>query len=305
MNVSENDLLSECKKVFAEVVDKDRDFRLKTCGQEIHYTYQPNDTSSYIVYEKGNDPPIIQEKTDSIRKLSYSEKLNNVIQIYLYQINPIDVNLLDSMFNILLLEKNIQANTAVKYFDNLNKQVYNSVSDTLMLQDLVFLDEIRLGFQNELTLQGYIKFPFSSIMRKPLFQISGITLIWLMLMAGSLYLIFRKEKNAIRKHIQVLENIYLDTDRNCLCYYEREIELTDMYTKLLGKLLSSPDYFVSNEELIRVLYGKIENGGRERLVQLIKRIREDIIQTVPEMELKNIRSKGYQLIIIQNVSLLA
>jgi len=66
--------------------------------------------------------------------------------------------------------------------------------------------------------------------------------------------------------------------------------------QILELLLNSPDYYLKYDELIFILWGKVESKGQERLIQSIKRLRESL-KWCPEITIENIRKEGYRLLV--------
>lgn len=302
-NESVKRLLNESSDVFNNVIDTDQDIRLKEINIPMSFGIVPEDTVTQITFEREGHPPIYKERTDSIKQLSYTIKHNNMIQTVLFYENPINVNILDSLFQIKLHEKDIKAKTAIQYTNHTEYKTLYSNSDTLSYKDFFAFPKITLGVGNEMALQAFIRLSPITVVRNAGPAIGGITFIWAVLMSISIYFALKKEKIVAvteqprRSRIQITDNICLETDRNCLIYNQKEIELTELYTKFLSVLLHSPDYFAGYEELIQELYGNIEKRvGKERLSQLVKRIRVEVLTLVPEIELKNIPQKGYTIL---------
>ena len=77
---------------------------------------------------------------------------------------------------------------------------------------------------------------------------------------------------------------------------DRKIKLTSQSVQIIELLLSNTDYYLSYDELIFKLWGKVECKGQERLTQSIKRLRESL-KWCPEITIENIRKEGYRLVI--------
>jgi DNA-binding winged helix-turn-helix (wHTH) protein len=292
--------LKKSNDCFSEVVNKDRDFRLRETNMPVYFGIVPKDTASQVTIEREGHPIIYKEKTDSIRQLSNTTIQNHTIQTMLLYENPIHVNTLDSLFRTELRKENIDAQTAIQYTDNTTNKTYYSNSDSLPQKHFNRLSEVMVGIDGEITLQAFVKLSPVGIVHNATSSMGGITFIWLILMSIFVYFALKKEKVVVvtkqskRNQVQLIDNLYLKADRDCLIYNQKEIRLTELYTQFLSILFNSPDYFVGYEDLIEELYGTIEKeSGKERLSQLAKRIRMEIFMFIPEIELENVPRKGY------------
>lgn len=296
--------LTESSRTLHEVIDTDRDARLQKANEPIYFHITPADTiSTHTKIERDGEPPVYIEKTDSMKQMPLSTIQNNVIQSFLLHENPIDVVHLDSLFQVKLSEKHINAKTAIQYTDHITGKTHYSNPDTTSYARYVALKKIKVGFENEITLQAFIKISPVTVIRRSILPIGGVTLVWLLLMSISVYGALRKGKvvevpiHDLSKltRIQITDHLLLDMDRNCFIYRGKEIGLTELTTQFLGILLSSPDYFAGYDELIGRLYGGIEeNAGKMRLSKMVTRINNEIKPAIPEIEVKNVIRKGYQ-----------
>jgi DNA-binding winged helix-turn-helix (wHTH) protein len=301
-----DDLLKESTDCFSEAVNKDRDFRLEETNMPIYFSYFPEDTANQITIEREGYPIIYKEKTDSVRQLSNVVMQNHAVQTVLLYENPINVNMLDSLFRTELQKKKIKAQTVIQHTNNTTNKTYYSHRDSLPKKGFDRLPEVIAGVDGEITLRAFVKLSPASIVRNTASAMGGVTFAWIILMSVFIYLALKKEKVAAvteqpeRNRVQFADNLYLEADRNCLIYKQKEIKLTGQYTQFLSVLFNCPDHFAGYEELIRELYGEIGNeAGKERLSQLAKRIRTDVFTSIPEVELKNVPRKGYKVILAE------
>jgi DNA-binding winged helix-turn-helix (wHTH) protein len=301
-----DDLLKESTDCFSEVVNKDRDSRLEETNMSAYFGIVPEDTANQTTIEREGYPIIYKEKTDSVRQLSNVVIQNHMIQTVLLYENPINVNMLDSLFRTELQKKNIKAQTVIQYTDNTTNKTYYSNHDSLPKKDFDRLPEIIAGVDGEITLRAFVKLSPAGIVRNAASAMGGITFIWVILMSVFIYLALKKEKVAAvteqtkQNRVRLTDNLLLETDKNCLIYKQKEIKLTGQYTQFLSVLFHNSDHFASYEELIQKIYGKIEEeAGKERLSQLVKRIRMDVFTSIPEVELENVPRKGYKVILAE------
>ena len=309
-NESKTNILKEARIVLEDVIDTDRDFRLKEINMFFSFRVSPNDTSKYIKIEKTGHPTVHIEKTDSVRQIPQMVAQNNAFQTALLQKNPIKTSRLDSLFHQKLQEEGIQARTAMQYTNNTTGETHYSNPGITSYKSFFALPKINTGIQDEITLQAFVKLSLYSIIYKGFVPMSGITIVWLLVLTLLLYIIFRKGKVievekqvevfvsdlSARPRMMIRVDIFLEADRNCLVYRDKEINLTNDYARFLTVLLSRPDYFATYDELITELYGNIEEKmGKNRLGQLVNRIRKEVLIQIPDIELEAVQGKGYQI----------
>ena len=310
-NESKVSLLKDAGIVFEGIIDIDRDSRFKATNAPFSFKVLPNDTSDKPAkIERDGYPTIYLEKKDSIRKLPNTVLQNSTIQTFLLHENPIKISRLDSLFQQKLQDVGIQARTAVHYIDNTTGKTHFSNLDMADLKHFFAYPKINTGIQDEITLQAFVKLSLYSIISKGFVPMSGITIVWLLVLALLSYIAFRKRKVIeVEKQVEVFvsdlsakprmmirADIFLETDRNCLVYDDREIDLTNDYARFLTVLLSRPDYFATYDELIPELYGNIEEKmGKKRLEQLTRRLRNNVLVQIPDMELETVLGRGYRI----------
>lgn len=112
------------------------------------------------------------------------EKNEWCIQEYLTYFNP-NRSILDSLFQVSLIEKNIQAQSAIRYIHN--GDTINTCPDSLFYSEAYALPPIvyrkDTNKDNYITLQAYVKFSFTTVLtRNPL--IVPVFCLWLISLAG-------------------------------------------------------------------------------------------------------------------------
>lgn len=125
------------------------------------------------------------------------EKNEWCIQEYLTYFNP-NRSILDSLFQISLIEKGIQAQSAIRYI--YNGDTINTCPDSLFYREAHALPSIvyrkDTNKDNNITLQAYVKLPFTTVLtRSPL--IIPVFCLWLISLAGIIgvyYYIMNRKK---------------------------------------------------------------------------------------------------------------
>lgn len=288
--------------IFQETISVDMDERLKETKMPVLFRIEPNDTASQITIKREGHPTVYKEKTDSYKQQTYAKKQNNTTQSVLMIKNPIRVNALDSLYSGKLQDADIKAETAVRYTDNVKGETTYSCVDTLFFKNSDASPPETIGFEDEITLQAFIKFSPVSIVGHALFPMSGITAVWLLLMVMLFYFLLRKEKQGEMipatypdtYKYQLADHLVYDAEKGIILYNSDEILLTPQAAQVLDNLLRSPDHFMTYSQLIRELYGDADIGGKNRLDQTIKRTRE-ILAEIPELRIMNVSKKGYRL----------
>ena len=92
------------------------------------------------------------------------------------------------------------------------------------------------------------------------------------------------------------EKIFLDIQSRSLMIYDEEIELTNTEYLLFVKLLDGNDSVVTYESLSEEINGPEDEDVRIRVSNIIFRIRKKLKKN-KFVEIKNIRSRGYRLVI--------
>lgn len=92
------------------------------------------------------------------------------------------------------------------------------------------------------------------------------------------------------------EKIFLDIRSRSLMIYDEEIELTNTEYLLFAKLLDGNDSVVTYESLSEEIDGPEDEDARLRVSNIIFHIRKKLKKN-KFVEIKNIRSRGYRLVI--------
>lgn len=121
---------------------------------------------------------------ESYNDISFDEKEEWCIQDYLTWRDP-NRTLLDSLFQVSLITKDIKAQSAIRYIHN--GDTINTCPDSLFYKEAHALPPIiyrkDTNKDNNITLQAYVKLPFTTVLtRSPL--IIPVFCLWLISLAG-------------------------------------------------------------------------------------------------------------------------
>ncbi|HML72600.1 MAG TPA: winged helix-turn-helix domain-containing protein [Macellibacteroides fermentans] len=295
-------------EVFARATETDQNSRLKQLNIPYLIRSKSEGDPEYSTIQEEGKPTIRIKKNDRVKKLSNSEKINNIIQTFLYSRNPVKVETLDSIFHKELSTEIPGVKTAVVYIDNINKDTSYSREDTLIGLSVISTNRYYYGMRNEIILQASTELPVLYILFNESIALLTIISIWLILIIPSIFILVKDIKRKTTQLCSPVVNTYngsshcitinngliLDTSLCQLVGNNKSVPLTKQSIQLLALLLNSPDYFLTYQEIINQLWGSIENKGQERLTQSIKRLRESL-EEFPEIIIENLRGAGYQL----------
>lgn len=299
------------KEALVKAIDIDKDIRFKRLNAPLWIGSIPEDNSEYTTLEHDKKPTVRIKRSNTIKNMGQTEKLNHVLQTYLHSENPVKVISIDSIFNQELQKRQLTTQTAIRYIDNINGKSVISCNDSAFLKSANATDTLTYGILKEVSFQGYARVPASFIVNRGKSQFLGISLIWLtsFLLLAWWGFATAKPKNIVdiqipnseidepsNSHLQISEELILDTKLCLLIKKERKIRLTGQSVQILELLLNSPDCYLKYDELILKLWGKVESKGQERLIQSIKRLRESL-KWCPEITIENIRKEGYRLLV--------
>lgn len=294
---NENRVLRKESKLYLDrALSVDMSNRLKETDSDLIYAHT-FDNSSDSTYIRNNDSITFPENIAS-SQLSINSKFQNVIQSFLLHKNPININTLDSLFLSILGINNISAQTMLRYIDNTTKQIYESELGSKISTPIYAFDNIYLGLQNEITIQGFVKLSPLCVISKAKRQFT-IVYSTLFLLAGILIFIVSRRKIGYivpsTGEYNITKDISFDMDKLSLRHRDENIALTPQSAKIFKLLLESPDYFIGYEELGHAMWGNLEKA-RDRRDKAINRLRESL-EPIPNLHIACVWTSGYQLII--------
>ncbi len=294
-----------------KAIDIDKDIRFKQLNAPIWIGSVPKDTTEYTTLEHENRPTIRFKRSDTTKKMGQTEKLNHVLQTFLHVENPVNVTVIDSIFNHELQKKGLKIQTSISYIDNISGKKITSQTDSFFFRSAYTTDTLTYGIRKEVSFIGYAKIPTFYTINQGKYQFLGISLIWLttFIFLSLWGFSIKRSHNKLIDEINrsnfdissgtfqlISKELILDKNLCLLIKNDRKIKLTSQSVQIIELLLSNTDYYLSYDELIFKLWGKVECKGQERLTQSIKRLRESL-KWCPEITIENIRKEGYRLVI--------
>lgn len=292
--------LLEVRSLCDKVIHQDKEYRLKETNTLSSSGYKMGGRdSSTILYPSGHVEKI--SKKIKTADLAAEDKQYKVDQSYLLIKNPINVAVLDSLFNSVLRQNNMEnIQTALIYTVNGDITIYSNL-DSAFYHSATALSPITTGIKNEIVLQAYVDIPFSYVIagNKEHFIILFIVfcLILGVLFAtwyGKNFLIPIQEKP--RELLQIKENLLFDRERG-LFYIngDTQIPLKNTQLKLFVLLLDSPQHFQTSEEIKRMVWGKTI-ATSDTLNTTIRRLRISL-KSIPDLKIV-FENGGYRLDIL-------
>lgn len=298
-------IVKEANSVIKEVLDLDLEARLAETNMNVRSQKSPADTTSAITIETDDGIKHIA-KNSSVNELDNARRNKNALQWVLMKKNPINVAKLDTMFHRKLHEKSgLDIPTAVQYTDNTMKKTYYSNVDIPSYKNYTALGTIHAGINNEITIQAFVRISPFAFIRKSIFPVSVVSILWTGLIIIAIYYYFRKPKEKIvkelvtdpslRTEIHVLDNLCLHVDMNCFVYNEKTIEMTFYITRFLKFLFDMPNYYATYDEIKAGVFKDEIVDGKGRLEQFAKYVRDKIQPEIPCFKLVTVRGKGYKI----------
>ncbi len=242
--------------------------------------------------------PMAQDMTMS--ENAAEQYFHKRMQTHLLHKNPIHVSSLDSLFQQYLREKQIIAETAIRYIYELDQiqDTLDSKPNSTLYTNAYALPPILLGTKNEIIIQGHAKIATRCILHrgKKLFIIFG-TLISL-LAALLMYAAYRQMK---QHHVpstglyKIDRHLTLNIDTLELQYKHQSVTLTPQSAQILKLFLEAPDHYLEYEELETLQWGNNHEITRRR-EQAIARLRTSL-EEISVMHLISVWGSGNKLVI--------
>lgn len=279
-----------------DAIHLDQTNRLEETGTSSSSGYKPisNDTITTL-HTNGHVERIV--RNNNLVNLKTEEKMYRVDQSYLLFANPINVVVLDSLFNSLLLQNHYRGvRTALAYTVNNDSTIYSN-QDSTFYHSKFALPPVTTGIHDEIVLQAYVDMPFYNVIiqNKVDFIIIG-ALFFLSL--GFFFLTWYNKKYLIplqettRKLIKIKENLLFDKEKGVL-YFNGDIQvaLSNRRLDIFVLLLESPEHFQTSKEIIRIVWG---NGGTSDVLNsTLKRLRDNL-EPIPDIKIVH-ENSGYCL----------
>lgn len=293
-------VLSDIRNLCNEIIHQDKENRLLETGSLSFSGYRPLESgSSTISYSSGHVEKVAKNTNSS--DLITEEKQYRVDQSFLLMENPVDVVVLDSLFNLALQQGGmINVHAALAYTANDDKTVYSN-PDLTFYKSACALPPITTGVKDEIVLQAYVEIPFYCVINrsKGHFIIVGVIFCLLLgLLIGTRY--SKKFATPVceepRKLIKIKENILFDEDKGILYFnVDIKVSLENYKLKLFILLLNSPEHFQTIENIKKIVWGKT-GATNDTLNTTIKRLRADL-KPIPDLKIVY-GNGGYRLEIL-------
>jgi len=215
---------------------------------------------------------------------------------------PEDVNLLNNIFRDELKDRGISAQTAVIYTDK-NSVAQKSRPDNAFFESSRLKVEVMTGVADEISVQGFVRLtPLVIFLQYPWeWALLALGLIIAVLICIFGFIRFRETKpippaEKIKLEPDPLqEKIVLNCTTNVLICDGKELELPVQMCMCLKLLGEASGYYLGYQEFSKAMYGEKLDKMNYRLHQLVTRMRHNILNQTPNLEILNVRGKGYRL----------
>lgn len=253
--------LSDICNLCDEIIHQDKEYRLKETGILSSSGYKSSESdSSTVLYSSGHVEKVAKNINSS--DLITEEKQYRVDQSFLLMENPIDVVVLDSLFNLALQQGGmINVHAALAYTANDDKTVYSNL-DLTFYKSACALPPITTGVKDEIVLQAYVEIPFYCVINRSKGHFIIIGIVFCLLLGLLIAIKYNKKFvtpvcEESRTLIKIKENILFD-DKKGILYLNTDIQvhLVNYKLKLFVLLLDSPGHFQTSEEIKKIVWGK-------------------------------------------------
>lgn len=292
--------LSDICNLCDEIIHQDKEYRLKETGILSSSGYKSSESDSSTVLYSSGQVEKVAKNTDS-SDLITEEKLYRVDQSFLLMENPIDVVVLDSLFNLALQQGGmINVHAALAYTANDDKTVYSN-PDLTFYKSACALPPITTGVKDEIVLQAYVEIPFYCVINRSKGHFIIIGIVFCLLLGLLIAIKYNKKFvtpvcEESRTLIKIKENILFDDEKGIL-YFNTDIQvhLVNYKLKLFVLLLDSPGHFQTSEEIKKIVWGKT-GATNDVLNTTIRRLRKDL-ENIPDLKIV-FENGGYRLNIL-------
>lgn len=293
-------VLSDIRSLCNEVIHQDKENRLLETGSQSFSGYRSLASDSSTISYSGAQVEKVAKNTNS-SDLITEEKQYRVDQSFLLMENPIDVVVLDSLFNLALQQGGmINVHAALAYTANDDQTVYSN-PDLTFYKSACALPPITTGVKNEIVLQAYVEIPFYCVINRSKGHFIIVGVIFCLLL-GLLIATRYSKKFATpvceepRKLIKIKDNILFDEGKGILYYnVDIKVSLENYKLKLFILLLNSPGHFQTSEDIKKIVWGKT-GATNDTLNTTIKRLRADL-KPIPDLKIVH-ENGGYRLEIL-------
>lgn len=292
--------LSDICNLCDEIIHQDKEYRLKETGILSSSGYKSSESDSSTVLYSSGQVEKVAKNTDS-SDLITEEKQYRVDQSFLLMENPIDVVVLDSLFNLALQQGGmVNVHAALAYTANDGKTVYSN-PDLTFYKSACALPPITTGVKDEIVLQAYVEIPFYCVINRSKGHFIIIGIVFCLLLGLLIAIKYNKKFvtpvcEESRTLIKIKENILFDDEKGIL-YFNTDIQvhLVNYKLKLFVLLLDSPGHFQTSEEIKMIVWEKT-GATNDVLNTTIRRLRKDL-ENIPDLKIV-FENGGYWLNIL-------
>lgn len=293
-------ILSDICNLCDEIIHLDKEYRLKETGILSSSGYSSSESDSSTVLYSGGQVEKIVKNINSLDLIT-EEKQYRVDQSFLLMENPIDVVVLDSLFNLALQQGGmINVHAALAYTANDDKTVYSN-PDLTFYKSACALPPITTGVKDEIVLQAYVEIPFYCVINRSKGHFIIIGIVFCLLLGLLIAIKYNKKFvtpvcEESRTLIKIKENILFD-DKKGILYLNTDIQvhLVNYKLKLFVLLLDSPGHFQTSEEIKMIVWEKT-GATNDVLNTTIRRLRKDL-ENIPDLKIV-FENGGYRLNIL-------
>ena len=292
--------LSDICNLCDEIIHQDKEYRLKETGILSSSGYKSSESDSSTVLYSSGQVEKVAKNTDS-SDLITEEKQYRVDQSFLLMENPIDVVVLDSLFNLALQQGGmVNVHAALAYTANDDKTVYSN-PDLTFYKSACALPPITTGVKDEIVLQAYVEIPFYCVINRSKGHFIIIGIVFCLLLGLLIAIKYNKKFvtpvcEESRTLIKIKENILFD-DKKGILYFNTDIQvhLVNYKLKLFVLLLDGPGHFQTSEEIKMIVWEKT-GATNDVLNTTIRRLRKDL-ENIPDLKIV-FENGGYRLNIL-------
>lgn len=288
-----SEILSLCDKV----IHQDKEYRLKETditSSSFGYKSSGRDSSAVLYFDSHIEK--VDKNLKSV-ELKSEEKQYRCDQSILLIENPIDIVVLDSLFNLTLQQNKINVNAALTYTVNNDKTIFSN-PDLDFYQSASALEPISTGVKDEIVIQTYIDIPFSYVINRNRNHFIILLAVFCLIIGIISTTRFSKIipiKEKPRTLTKIKENLLFDREKGILYFNDDiQVSLINYKLKFFVLLLDSPGYFQTSEEMKKIVWGI---ATPDRLNKTIERLRDDL-QLIPDLEIIH-EYGGYRLNILK------
>ncbi|WP_289004198.1 helix-turn-helix domain-containing protein [Parabacteroides sp.] len=295
--------LEKVQDLLIDVVVQDGEVRIKEAGINYSSGYMPlSDTSVVTIQSEGKIDKVGENESVKCEQAEI-QKDSRVKQTFLLSKNPINVIVLDSLFQSVLKENGLNLQTALVYTANGHTE-YSCVDSTFYVR-FTALAPVTTGIRDEIVIQGYVDIPLNYVSNreKVYLIILAVAFILVLILLVAIWrnkklekIIFEPVQKITRTRTQIKASLFFDREKGILYFNDDiQVSLINYKLKLFVLLLDSPGHFQTSEEIKKIVWGKT-GATNDVLNTTIRRLRKDL-ENIPDLKIV-FENGGYRLNIL-------